>query len=75
MELKIKPMKDLKAEMISVARGEQPASHDAGKTTFESIDAVASFLTSENQQLLATTEKTKSASVDESTHLIDQATH
>lgn len=75
MELKIKPMKDLKAEMISVARGEQPAPHDAGEITFESIDAAASFLTPENQQLLATTDETKPASMNESAHMIDQAKH
>lgn len=70
MELKIKPMKDLKTEMISVARGEQQAPRDAGKITFESIEAVASFLTPENQQLLAITDETKPASVAELAHIV-----
>jgi predicted transcriptional regulator len=70
MELKIKPMKDLKAEMISVARGEQQVPRDAGQITFESIEAVASFLTPENQQLLAITEETKPVSEDELAHMV-----
>ena len=72
MELKIKPMKDLKAEMISVARGEQPAPRDAGEITFESIDAVTSFLTPENQQLLAIIDETKPVSVAKLAHMVDR---
>lgn len=59
MEYKIQPMKDLKAEMLLVARGEQQVPRDAGQVTFESIDAVAHFSTPENRQLLATADEKK----------------
>ena len=72
MEYKIQPMKDLKAEMLSVARGEQQAPHDAGQITFESIDAVIQFSTPENRQLLTTADEKKSDSVAHPAHKVGQ---
>src|SRR3990172_2085596 len=73
MKLKIKPMKELKAEMLSVARGERKAPADAGRISFESIEAVMRLLTPENRQLLAVIEKKKPASVADLARLVGRA--
>jgi len=52
--MKIQSMKNLKKEMLSVARGESKAPADASQTTFESVKAVIRLLTPENRFLLAT---------------------
>src|SRR3990170_2104538 len=63
MRLKIQSMKQLKAEMLSVARGGRKAPADAGRVSFESVEAVMRLLTSEKRQLLAVIEREKPASV------------
>ena len=73
MKLKIQSMKELKAEMLSVARGERKAPADAGRISFESIEAVMRLLTPENRQLLAVIEKKKPASVADLARLVGRA--
>lgn len=73
MELKIQSMKDLKAEMISVARGERQAPREAGQISFESIEAVVRLLTPENRQLLATIDEKKPASVADLARMVGRA--
>ena len=73
MKLKIQPMKEFKAEMLSVARGERKAPADAGQVSFESVEAVMRLLTSENRQLLAMIEKRKPASVADLARLVGRA--
>ena len=73
MKLKIQSMKELRAEMLSVARGERKAPADAGQVSFESVGAVMRLLTPENRQLLAVIEKEKPASVAELAQLVGRA--
>lgn len=73
MKLKIQSMKTLRAEMLSVARGEQKAPADAGQVSFESVEAVMRLLTPENRQLLAVIEKKKPASVADLARLVGRA--
>ena len=73
MKLKIQSMKELKAEMLSVARGERKAPADAGRISFESVEAVMRLLTPENRQLLAVIEKKKPASVADLARLVGRA--
>ena len=73
MGLKIQSMKELKAEMLSVVRGERQAPADAGRVSFESVEAVMRLLTPENRQLLAMIEKKKPASVAELARLVGRA--
>jgi len=73
MRLKIQTMKDLKAEMLSVVRGERKPSAYAGKVSFESIAAVMRLLTPENRRLLATIEESKPVSVADLARLIGRA--
>src|SRR3990170_2027182 len=73
MRLKIQSMKQLKAEMLSVARGERKASADAGRVSFESVEAVMRLLTPENRQLLAVIDKNKPASVADLARLVGRA--
>lgn len=73
MEMKIQSMKDLKAEMIAVGRGEHQAPIDAGQASFESIEAVVRLLTPENRQLLATIDEKKPESVAELARLVGRA--
>ncbi len=73
MKLKIQSMKELRAEMLSVARGERKAPADAGRVSFESVEAVMRLLTPENRQLLAVIEKKKPASVAELAQLVGRA--
>ncbi|MGH6901105.1 MAG: MarR family transcriptional regulator [Geminicoccaceae bacterium] len=50
---KIQNLGSLRDEMKAVARGEQPAPVDAGKPSFNSVEAVVRLLTPENRRLLA----------------------
>ena len=50
---KIQRLSSLEEEMRAVARGERPAPADASAPSFNSLEAVARLLTSENRQLLA----------------------
>ena len=60
---KIQNLKALRDEMKAVARGEQPAPVDAGKPSFNSVDAVVRLLTTENRRLLAIIRDRKPQSV------------
>ena len=73
MKLRIQSMKELRAEMLSVARGERKAPADAGRVSFESVEAVMRLLTPENRQLLAVIEKKKPVSVAELARLVGRA--
>ena len=73
MRLKIQSTKDLRAEMLSVARGGRKAPADAGRVSFESIEAVMRLLTPENRQLLGVIEQHKPASVAELARLLRRA--
>lgn len=73
MKLRIQSMKRLRAEMLSVARGERKAPADAGRVSFESVEAVMRLLTPENRQLLAVIEKKKPASVADLARLVGRA--
>jgi predicted transcriptional regulator len=58
-------MRNLEAEMRSVARGEKPAPPDAGMPSFESVDAMMRLLTPDNRRLLATIRDRRPQSVAE----------
>lgn len=73
MKLRIQSMKELRAEMLSVARRERKAPADAGRVSFESVEAVMRLLTPENRQLLAVIEKKKPASVADLARLVGRA--
>jgi predicted transcriptional regulator len=73
MRLKFQSMKELKAEMLSVARRGRKAPADAGRVSFESVEAVMRLLTPENRQLLAVIEQQKPASVAELARLLRRA--
>jgi predicted transcriptional regulator len=62
---KVKNLRSLREEMKAVARGERPAPADAGKPSFNSVDAVVRLLTPENRQLLAIIRDRKPQSVAE----------
>jgi len=71
--MKIQSMKNLKKEMLSVARGESKAPADAAQITFESVEAVIRLLTPENRFLLATIDQKKPASVAALAQLVKRA--
>jgi predicted transcriptional regulator len=73
MKLRIQSMKALRAKMLAVARGERKAPADAGRVSFESVEAVMRLLTPENRQLLAVIEKKKPASVADLARLVGRA--
>lgn len=62
---KVQSLRSLRDEMKAVARGEKPAPFDAGKPSFNSIDALVRLLTPENRQLLALIRDRKPQSVAE----------
>ena len=62
---KVQNLRSLREEMKAVARGERPAPADAGKPSFNSVDAVVRLLTPENRQLLAIIRDLKPQSVAE----------
>jgi len=59
--------------MRAVARGERPASPDAGQPTFESVEALLHLLTPLNRQLLAIIRDRKPQSVTELAELTGRA--
>jgi predicted transcriptional regulator len=71
--MKIQSIKNLKKEMLSVARGESKAPADAAQITFESVEAVIRLLTPENRFLLATIDQKKPASVAALAQLVKRA--
>jgi predicted transcriptional regulator len=60
---KVQNLGSLRDEMKAVARGERPAPVDAGKPSFNSVEAVVRLLTPENRQLLAIIRDRKPQSV------------
>src|SRR5262245_34624678 len=50
---KIQSLVSLRNEMKAVARGERPAPADAGRPSFNSVEAVVRLLTPESRRLLA----------------------
>ena len=62
---KVQSLRSLREEMKAVARGERPAPANAGKPSFNSVDAVVRLLTPENRQLLALIRDRKPQSVAE----------
>lgn len=70
---KIQSLQSLREEMRSVARGERPAPPDAGRPTFESVEALVRLLTPDNRQLLATIRDRKPQSVTELAELTGRA--
>src|SRR3546814_20163258 len=51
---KFQSLKDMRAEMKAVARGERHAPRDAGGISYSSIEALGRLLTRDNRALLAT---------------------
>ncbi len=62
---KVQNLRSLREEMKAVARGERPAPADAGKPSFNSVDALVRLLTPENRELLAIIRDRKPQSVAE----------
>jgi predicted transcriptional regulator len=62
---KVQTLRSLREEMKAVARGERPAPSDAGKPSFNSVEAVVRLLTSDNRRLLALIRDRKPRSVAE----------
>ncbi len=70
---KVQSLRSLRDEMKAVARGEKPAPDDAGKPSFNSIDALVRLLTPENRRLLALIRDHKPQSVAELVQLSGRA--
>jgi predicted transcriptional regulator len=70
---KVRSLRSLRDEMKAVARGEKPAPADAGKPSFNSIDALVRLLTPENRRLLALIRDHKPQSVAELVQLSGRA--
>jgi predicted transcriptional regulator len=62
---KIRSLRSLRGEMKAVARGNRPAPADAGKPSFNSVEAVVRLLTPDNRRLLALIRDRKPRSVAE----------
>jgi predicted transcriptional regulator len=70
---KIQSLDSLKREMRAVARGERVAPADAGKPSFNSVEALLCLLTPDNRQLLAIIRDRKPQSVAELVQLTGRA--
>lgn len=70
---KLQNLRSLHDEMKAVARGEISAPADAGKPSFNSIDALVRLLTPDNRQLLAMIRDHKPRSVAELVQLSGRA--
>lgn len=73
MVIRIHPLKQLKAEMLAVARGVRKPPADAGRVSFDSAAAVLRLLTPENRQLLAVIQDKRPASVADLARLVGRA--
>ena len=62
---KVQSLRALREEMKAVARGERRAPADAGKPSFNSVEAVVRLLTPDNRRLLALIRDRKPRSVAE----------
>jgi predicted transcriptional regulator len=60
---KVQSLRSLRAEMKAVARGERQAPADAGKPSFNSVEAIVRLLTPDNRRLLALIRDRKPRSV------------
>lgn len=70
---KVQSLGLLRAEMKAVARGERRAPADAGKPSFNSVEAVVRLLTPDNRRLLALIRDRKPGSVAELADLTGRA--
>ena len=70
---KIQNMQSLEAEMRAVARGEKPASPDAARPSFDSVEALVRLLTPENRYLLSVIRDRKPESIAELAKLTGRA--
>jgi predicted transcriptional regulator len=70
---KVQGLGSLRREMKAVARGERPAPADAGKPSFNSVEAVVRLLTPDNRRLLALIRDRKPGSVAELAELTGRA--
>ncbi len=71
--MKIQSLASFEREMRAVARGERPAPADAGRPTFNSVDALLCLLTPDNRRLLAIIRDRKPRSVAELAQLTGRA--
>jgi predicted transcriptional regulator len=62
---KIQSLKALRSEMKAVARGERKAPKDAGRPSFNSVEALMRLLTAENRKLLETIRSRQPQSIAE----------
>jgi predicted transcriptional regulator len=62
---KVQSLRSLRGEMKAVARGERPAPADAGRPSFNSVEALIRLLTPDNRRLLALIRDRKPQSVAE----------
>ncbi len=62
---KVQNLRSLREEMKAVARGARPAPADAGRPSFNSVEAVVRLLTPDNRRLLAMIRDRKPQSVAE----------
>jgi predicted transcriptional regulator len=70
---KIQSLDSLKREIRAVARGERAAPADAGKPSFNSVEALLCLLTPDNRHLLAIIRDRKPRSVAELVQLTGRA--
>ncbi|MBN8913230.1 MAG: MarR family transcriptional regulator [Rhizobiales bacterium] len=70
---KIQKLSSLREEMKAVARGEKKAPADAGKLSFNSVEALLRLLTPENRALLALLRNNKPGSLAELAKLSGRA--
>ncbi len=71
--VKVQSLQALREEMKAVARGERPAPPDAGKPSFNSVEAVVRLLTPDNRRLLAVIRDRKPQSVAELVEITGRA--
>jgi predicted transcriptional regulator len=70
---RVQSLRSLREEMKAVARGERPATADAGKPSFNSVEAIVRLLTPQNRRLLALIRDRKPRSVAELVALTGRA--
>ena len=70
---KVQSLRSLREQMKAVARGERPAPADAGRASFNSVEAVVRLLTPDNRRLLALIRDRKPESVAELVTLTGRA--
>lgn len=70
---KVESLQSLREQLKAVARGERPAPPDAGKPSFNSVEAVVRLLTPDNRRLLAVIRDHKPQSVAELVEITGRA--